>query len=678
VGASRGKSLDAHHNPTGFTQSGSTPEASLRRAYGRTGVRAPLHPAAGRLGRRPAEETGLSRSNPAAARARGLRPASGPGVVMLCSMYAPFFGLNQEPFSIAPDPRFLFMSERHREALAHLLYGLSAGGGFVLLTGEIGAGKTTVCRGFLEQVPSTCTVAYIFNPSLTVGELVRTVCEEFGVSLPTAPGGGEPSIKLQVDALNRFLLAGHAQGQQAVLVIDEAQSLSAEVLEQLRLLTNLETSERKLLQIILIGQPELRDMLARPDLEQLSQRVIARYHLGALSKEETPQYIRHRLAVAGPNAPLPFDAEALAALHHITGGVPRRINLLADRALLGAYGQGQHVVTGGVVQRAAQEVFGSGLRGSGAGAPLQLAPDWWQPRMVWGLAAMGALGVLTLLVLVTVLALGQRAPPALSPWFQNPQAAELRPAGNTRPALEPTSPAQADAVAESKARAPAPANASLTPSATGPATSTDVLALLRTAPNDSGTAWRELALRWNVAVGEGDPCQLVPQAGLACLNSTSGGLSLVRQLARPGVVALRTPQGTTVYALLVALEADRATLQSGGRRYSLSLADLAQIWRGEFSTLWRTPPGWAASARDPLESPELRAWVAQRLPDPATGATAPPGKNEPGAAQLRERLRVLQVAQGLPSDSVGLPVALVQLNRKSGVAEPQLLGNPER
>ncbi|HEX3139405.1 MAG TPA: AAA family ATPase, partial [Rhizobacter sp.] len=196
-------------------------------------------------------------------------------------MYAKFFGLRQEPFSIAPDPRYLFMSERHREALAHLLYGLRGGGGFVLLTGEIGAGKTTVCRCFLEQIPKRCNFAYIFNPKLTVIELLKTVCEEFGIVVDPAHPHGE-TVKEYLDPINEFLLKTHAVGQNNVLIIDEAQNLSSEVLEQLRLLTNLETNERKLLQIILIGQPELRDSLARPELEQLAQRVIARYHLQSL------------------------------------------------------------------------------------------------------------------------------------------------------------------------------------------------------------------------------------------------------------------------------------------------------------------------------------------------------------------------------------------------------------
>ncbi|MDB5819242.1 MAG: gspA, partial [Rhizobacter sp.] len=273
-------------------------------------------------------------------------------------MYAPFFGLTQEPFSIAPDPRYLFMSEQHREALAHLLFGLGGGGGFVLLTGEIGAGKTTVCRCFLEQIPKRCNVAYIFNPKLSSIEMLQSVCDEFGVSPVLARDPADaPTIKDHVDALNQFLLRTHAVGQNNVLIVDEAQMLSADVLEQLRLLTNLETNERKLLQIVLIGQPELRDMLARPELEQLEQRVIARFHLDALSEPETRNYIRHRLAVAGLTTALPFDAEAIRRIHRIARGVPRRINLLCSRAMLGAYASGKPQVDRRIIGKAADEVF---------------------------------------------------------------------------------------------------------------------------------------------------------------------------------------------------------------------------------------------------------------------------------------------------------------------------------
>ncbi|MBZ2206712.1 AAA family ATPase [Massilia soli] len=267
-------------------------------------------------------------------------------------MYTQFFNLTQPPFSIAPDPRYLFMSDRHREALAHLLFGVGSGGGFVLLTGEIGAGKTTVCRCFLEQVPEHCELGYIFNPRLSVEELLQSVCEEFHIALPESA-----SVKAYVDAINRYLLDCHAQGKNNVLVIDEAQNLSPGVLEQLRLLTNLETSERKLLQVILIGQPELRTILAEPGLEQLAQRIIARYHLGSLSEDETGSYVSHRMAVAGASGPPAFPPALTPLIQRLSKGVPRRINLLCDRALLGAYVEGTHQVSRAILRKAASEVF---------------------------------------------------------------------------------------------------------------------------------------------------------------------------------------------------------------------------------------------------------------------------------------------------------------------------------
>ena len=288
-------------------------------------------------------------------------------------MYAEYFGLKQAPFSIAPDPHYLFMSERHREALAHLLYGLGGGGGFVLLTGEIGAGKTTVCRCFLEQIPKRCNVAYIFNPKLTVVELMRSVCDEFMVPYPNRRPG-TATVTDYLDPLNAFLLRTHGVGQNNVLIIDEAQNLSPDVLEQLRLMTNLETHERKLLQIILIGQPELRDMVAQPGLQQLAQRVIARFHLEALSEDETAQYIRHRLAVAGMTGPIPFPADSLKRIHRLCRGVPRRINLLCDRALLGAYAGGKVVVDRHIIDKAAREVFDASEVNALMGAAAKRSP----------------------------------------------------------------------------------------------------------------------------------------------------------------------------------------------------------------------------------------------------------------------------------------------------------------
>ncbi|MBS0396210.1 MAG: AAA family ATPase, partial [Proteobacteria bacterium] len=211
-------------------------------------------------------------------------------------MYTSFYGLAEKPFAITPDPRYLYLSERHAEALAHLLYGIDDAGGFVQLTGEVGTGKTTMVRSFLAQLPAHADVALILNPRVTPEEFLLAICDELHVAVPEAL---RTSVKATVDLLNRYLLEAHARGRRVVVIVDEAQQLSADVLEQVRLLTNLETATQKLLQIILVGQPELREVLARNDLRQLAQRITGRYHLDPLERPEAAAYVRHRLKVAG-------------------------------------------------------------------------------------------------------------------------------------------------------------------------------------------------------------------------------------------------------------------------------------------------------------------------------------------------------------------------------------------
>jgi general secretion pathway protein A len=329
---------------------------------------------------------------------RVLRPASVGTVpaLILRRMYESFFGLNREPFSVAPDPRFLFLSPKHREALSHLMYGLRGGGGFVLLTGEIGAGKTTVWRTFLEQLPPNFDVAYVVNPKLGVAALMARVCEDLRIEGPGGVAASDP-----IDAIHGHLLLSHATGRRTLIVVDEAQALSVEVLEQLRLLTNLVTAERKLVQVLLIGQPELRTMLELPVLEPTAQRVVARYHLQALSEEETVGYIRHRLTVAGLQGELPFDSDALGRVHKLCAGVPRRINVLCDRALLGAHTQKLRRVDRAAVERAAREVFGTPRAAPVPGRRSAAAWPLW-------LGGAAAAGLIVLVVLVGV---------ALAPWL---------------------------------------------------------------------------------------------------------------------------------------------------------------------------------------------------------------------------------------------------------------------
>ncbi len=297
-------------------------------------------------------------------------------------MYKDYFGLKEDPFSIAPDPQFLYMSARHREALAHLIYGMKADSGFVLLTGEVGTGKTTVCRCLLGQIPEKSEIAFILNPKLSVIELLATICDELGVIYPE----GNSSVKVFIDRINTYLLNAHSQGKQTVLIIDEAQNLSVDVLEQIRLLTNLETDKRKLLQVIMLGQPELNQMLEQQNLRQLAQRVTARYHLEPLSKNEIDGYLSHRLAVAGIERPL-FPLATVNKLYRLTGGVPRLINLLCDRALLGAYVKGMNIVSPALLTEAASEVFGK------KGRENSVRNNFWQWLLIVLLSLLLAFGV---------------------------------------------------------------------------------------------------------------------------------------------------------------------------------------------------------------------------------------------------------------------------------------------
>lgn len=535
-------------------------------------------------------------------------------------MYNHYFQLKAAPFSIAPDPRYLFMSERHREALAHLLYGIGSGGGFVLLTGEIGAGKTTVCRCFIEQVPDNCRLAYIFNPKLTVEELLLSVCDELRIDLPA--DGARSGVKGYVDAINRYLLESHAQGLNSVLVIDEAQNLSPEVLEQLRLLTNLETSERKLLQIILIGQPELRAMLARPELEQLAQRVIARYHLGPLSEAETGAYIAHRLAVSGA-AGTPFPPPLVPLVHRLTHGVPRRINLLCDRALLGAYVENSAQVTRPILLRAAEEVF--------AGEPVARKGGARWPLVAGGVLAGVALS-------------------AAAAWQIMPHQSAPQPArSQERPAAARVA-TPAAAKPEARADTPVPTQAS------------------------ESAALQRLAASWGsdfASLAGADArsiCEAALRANLRCYGGR-GGLYELRLLDRPAVVTLHDG-AKTGYALLTAIDADTVTLEADGRRERIGIPAFVARFGGEFTTFFRVPRAF----RDMVAQGDRGAdvdWLAQRLAGLAS--TAAPPLERPFDAAMKEALRAFQAAQSLKADGVAGPHTYMRLNQLSGVAEPRLL-----
>ncbi|MES2959738.1 MAG: AAA family ATPase [Pseudomonadota bacterium] len=566
-------------------------------------------------------------------------------------MYASFFGLRHEPFSIAPDPRYLFMSERHREALAHLLYGVKgAGGGFVLLTGEIGAGKTTVCRCLLEQIPKRCNVAYIFNPKLTALELLKTVCDEFHVPYQHE-GAGSPTVKDYLDPLNDFLLKTHAVGLNNVLIIDEAQNLSAGVLEQLRLLTNLETNERKLLQIVLIGQPELRTMLARPELEQLAQRVIARYHLDALSEEETAKYLRHRLGVAGLTTANPFSRRAMRRIHQRARGVPRRINLLADRALLGAYADGVARVDKAIVDKAATEVFGPDERWL-----------WLRRAAPWGVGvAAGAV-----LASGTALWLTRDPPTGAVPPATPARAAST---GVARPAA-----VQAMAAAASVAASAAVGN-STTPIFI---TASDLAARFSNPVRREADAWRELASLWPAGgpdTGAADPCATPPTSSWQCFRSPAGGLPLIRQLDRPGILTLRDEAGRPVHALLLAIDERHASLRIDGKGLVVALVSLANLWQGDFATFWQAPAGYQRVLGDGDAGPLVDQLASQLAALRGEAAPAAPQRFD---AALKARVQAFQLAQGLRPDGLAGPTTYMQLARAAAApgtnSEPRLSG----
>jgi general secretion pathway protein A len=562
-------------------------------------------------------------------------------------MYARHFALSKDAFSIAPDPRFLYMSERHREALAHLLFGVTGTGGFVLFTGNIGTGKTTVCRCFLEQIPPGCNVAMVFNPKLSVLELLQTICEEFHIAAQVSDSS---SLKSYVDALNVYLLESHAKGQSNVLIIDEAQNLLPEVLEQLRLLTNLETYERKLLQIVLIGQPELRNMLDRPELEQLAQRVIARYHLESLNPAEASEYIQHRLTVAGHSGPLPFDDRALRRIHTLTGGVPRRINLLCGRVLLGAWANGLHRVDQPMVEKAAAEVFGE-----------DPAYRLWSSRShtAWVLGLVGVLclvGALAMKLWPHPLAKDLVAAPAREPVAQVSTTVAVAPG----PAPVPTPVAVTLSAPASAAAVPAPKPIE------------DMGALLSEASPDIASAWRELGRLWSLDPSSGDPCQTAAARGLQCYRTVDMTIPLLRQLARPGVLALQQGSEPAVFAALTGLSEQTATLSLRGQSHRVTLISLARFWRGDYATYWTPPAGYSAGLRDG-DSSSVYGHLSRQLAQ----LEGKPPSTESGSARMLDaslvaRVKAFQRGQGIKADGHPGPMTWMQIDKALALDAPSL------
>jgi general secretion pathway protein A len=494
-------------------------------------------------------------------------------------MYLSFFGLNEKPFAITPDPRYLYLSERHAEALAHLLYGINEAGGFVQLTGEVGTGKTTIVRSLLAQTPKNAEIALILNPKMTAPEFLLTICEELGIGVPDS---ATESLKDLVDILSGYLLRAHAGGRRVVVVVDEAQNLAPTVLEQVRLLTNLETNTRKLLQIILIGQPELRELLARNELRQLAQRITGRYHLNPLTSAETAAYVRHRLRVAGATSDI-FSPAALAEVHRLAVGVPRVINVVCDRALLGAYSMDRHRVTSNLVRNAASEVFGK-----------RFTPHW----IPW----LGTAAAATLLVVTSVLLLN------FKPWSSGSHAVAATPAHVEATKVATIAPPAALAPTPAAVLPPAP------PAKAAPSGHelTDLLAK-HANETDTDSAFTQLFGIWRIQyVPAGvDPCSQASNQGLECLNQR-GSFGQLRLYNRPAILMLNDNAGASHQVVLTALDDEHATVQLGGSSHDVSIGELSRYWFGDFVMLWRPGTSQVKVLSQGMRGDDVR-WLRQSL-----------------------------------------------------------------
>ncbi|MBD5804458.1 putative peptidoglycan binding domain protein [Azoarcus sp. Aa7] len=557
-------------------------------------------------------------------------------------MYNEYFGFSAAPFSIAPDPRYLFMSERHREALAHLLYGLRVDGGFVLLTGEVGTGKTTICRCLLEQVPDDCDIAFILNPKLDTMELLATLCDELHVPVT----GGERSIKVLVDRINRHLLDANARGRKTVLIIDEAQNLSTEVLEQLRLLTNLETHERKLLQIILLGQPELRERLAQPELRQLAQRIVARYHLEPLSRQEVGAYVNHRLAVAGGQQRLFADAQ-IDRLYRLSGGTPRLINVICDRALLGTYVEGRTNVARATLDKAAGEVLGS-------------VPQAFPARRIVLAAALGV-------------ALAGGAAAAWHYGFSDPATGTTTPVAAAPSASEPAPPSTPEREAPD---AGTEAGAQPVTTAAEPAAAAQGEAIVWPKAEEhwlhEAMAVHSLFAQWGLdarLMGIEDACRLAARRDFSCLRR-EGGLDELRAMNAPAIVELRQPDGPNFLATLLAIDGERARISFAGDTHEVSLDSLRRQWHGNYTLLWRMPSGWHRTVGTGMRGGDV-AWVVRQL-GLWEGVAEPEAPAGTYTARIEERMRAFQRSTGLPEDGVVGPMTVVRLAALSDPGTPVL------
>lgn len=543
-------------------------------------------------------------------------------------MYLRYFGLNEAPFSITPDPAFVFLSPRHRDALAHLLYGVGQGGsgGFVQLTGEVGTGKTTLCRCLLEQIPDGTHIALLLNPLVSPRELLAAISEELGIDVSKTID----STRLLVDGLNRYLLAAHERGERVVVVIDEAQNLSPEALEQVRLLTNLETSKEKLLQIVLLGQPELRELLQRRTLRQLAQRITARYHLSPLGPKDTHLYIRHRMQVAGAQRN-PFRRGAMNALYQRSQGIPRLINIIADRSLIAAFAKERMDVTAAMVHEAANEV--------------QLG-ERQVKRVRWPLVV-GAAAAVAVAVLAVATFNDYRFPADPGNIGKGEAAMEL--------AGEPE--LKAEIIPEDV-----------------PVSQVEVEEPEQPAELDEAwlqehqqQVWRGLAEMWNqpgAAFAIQAACNGDNSLGYACLRD-QGSWSKISRLGLPVVLVL---QGETPsYLLLHGIDSDRLLIGTLQQMKTISRESVESDWLGGYLVVWPQAAEWPAYIGRGDTGPAVATVMEM-----STRVDVPYHGEHVFDAAFELWLKAFQVRNGLQADGIIGRNTLLHLMTAS-IEEPKLL-----
>ena len=581
-------------------------------------------------------------------------------------MYNEYFGFKEAPFSIAPDPRYLYMTSQHRDALAHLVYGLNSEGGCILLTGEVGTGKTTICRCLLEQIPEQANVALVLNPKVNEIELLETICDELHISYPDSSS----SVKTYTDRIYDFLIESNQKNEKTVLIIDEAQNLDSKVLEQLRLLTNLETNQRKLLQIIILGQPELLDILAQTEMRQLAQRITARFHLKPLNREEVKAYISHRLAVAGQNIQL-FPENSIKLVYKLSRGIPRLINVICDRALLGAYVENQYAVNPSIVKKAAKEVFGElkNVEQHKPGKKHKFVSEAVIGLMIFALSALLAYLYYTKnnseqeLTSVTAGLNSQQSSTELVPR----DMAETEIAATDAPVETVFTEEIADNTETQPVNEQLPAD---------PATElnnnyVDFSEIINEAPYSPSSAYQVLFDSWDLQYNDKisvTACRQAESQALNCLFK-HGNLNSLKLHNRPAVLTLKDSQGKKRYIAITSINEDLATIYSNNTAYTVKLNELDQYWYGQFVMLWKKPEHYV-SAILPGKSGSMINWLNTQL-------SKINGINPARVTHIYDDYLVMQVKafqsrQGLTADGIVGPLTILYINTNSGINAPVL------